>query len=95
MGDKWVVTPRGELDLGTLAPLQQALEEAVRSHPVIVIDLSQVTFGDSSFLTTLLHTHQHTELRLATPSSAVQRLLNVTGADQILHLFPTLSDATT
>lgn len=78
-----------------LAPLRAALKTAAATPAVTVIDLSEVTFGDSTFLSTLLRAHQQIDLRLAAPTPVVRRLLNVTGADQVLHLFPTLKDATT
>jgi anti-anti-sigma factor len=94
VGDVWVIVARGDLDFSRLAPLQSALEEAARTHQAIVLDVSGVVFGDSTFLNVLLRAHETATLRIAAPTPQVQRLLEITGADGVLHVHPTLKDAT-
>lgn len=53
-----------------------------------VLDLSQVTFCDSSALNAMLLAHRQaqrtgTQLRLASPGGIVARMLELTGADQV------------
>lgn len=88
-----VVAAYGEFDLAACPPLLRALTAAAEEGPVVVLDLTEVTFADSTFLNTLLITRRLTELRLAGVSEQVLRLLEITGADQILRLFPTVADA--
>lgn len=88
-GGSWVVVVRGELDLGSLPPLRQVVETASVVHPVLVLDLGDVTFADSSTLNLLLVAHRATTLRIAAPQPQVLRLLEVTGADRILRIYPT------
>ncbi|MFD7539871.1 STAS domain-containing protein [Streptomyces sp. NPDC059819] len=90
-----VIVARGELDLDTTADLAAALSKAAGEHGVVVLDLSAVTFADSALLNLLLHTHRATTLRIAAPHPRVTLLLEMTGADQVLHLFATVDDACT
>src|SRR5688572_25264265 len=84
-----VITVSGEIDLGSRA----ALEEATRATPPagapLCLDMSEVTFMDSSGLNLLLFLHR----RLAAAGSSLlltgiqggpMRLLTLTGADTIL-----------
>ncbi|MFF3699233.1 STAS domain-containing protein [Streptomyces sp. NPDC002221] len=89
----WVVAAEGELDAQTLPPLQQALEAAAASRPVVVFDASGVPFADSSTLNLLLTINHVTALRIAGAQSQLLRVLEMTGADRALALFPTLADA--
>ncbi|MEW2546343.1 STAS domain-containing protein [Streptomyces sp. NPDC047002] len=84
----WVIRVRGDLDLDSLPPLRAALEAAAAAHPVTVLDASGVTFADSSALNLLLDTAQASALRIAAPSEALLRLLRITGADQVLPVWP-------
>nr|PPQ61910.1 anti-sigma factor antagonist [Streptomyces sp. QL37] len=88
-----MLAPRGELDLNTLAPLEAEIETAIAQHCGVVLDASNITFADSTFLHLILATHHRTDLRIAAPSPAVGRLFHIGGADTVLRLFPTLEDA--
>ncbi|MFF4368315.1 STAS domain-containing protein [Streptomyces sp. NPDC001594] len=87
-GPGWVVVARGELDQDTLPSLEEVLTAAADRHPVVVLDASAVTFGDSSFLNLLLRVHRTTALRVAGPGNQLRRLFALTGADGILLLYP-------
>ncbi|MFK0181720.1 STAS domain-containing protein [Streptomyces xanthochromogenes] len=88
-----VIVARGELDLDTTPDLTAALAKAADEHDVVVIDLSAVTFADSALLNLLLRTHGATTLRIAAPHPRIMLLLELTGADQALHVFTNLDDA--
>ncbi|MFE9636133.1 STAS domain-containing protein [Streptomyces sp. NPDC006463] len=92
-GSGWVVAARGELDQDTLASLEEALTAAADRHPMVVLDASSVTFGDSSFLNLLLRLHRSTALRIAAPGDQLRRLFALTGADTVLSLHPSVQDA--
>ncbi|MFD9418736.1 STAS domain-containing protein [Streptomyces goshikiensis] len=89
-----VVVAHGDMDLDTSAPLAESLLAAAHAHPVVVLDTSGVTFADSAFLNLLLRAHALTELRIAAPPHQLQRLLEMTGADTVLHIHPTVQAAT-
>ncbi|WP_323185408.1 STAS domain-containing protein [Kitasatospora sp. NBC_01287] len=48
-----VIAASGEPDADTLGPLTAELEAAAASHPVVILDASGITFGDSAFLRTV------------------------------------------
>ncbi|MGW2207388.1 STAS domain-containing protein [Streptomyces sp. NPDC001774] len=88
-----VVTVRGEIDLDTATDLRTALLHAVTANGKdkagVVLDLSDVSFCDSTALNTLLHACQHAldgsqTLTIAAASPAVTRLLETRAAP----LFP-------
>ncbi|WP_307534475.1 STAS domain-containing protein [Streptomyces sp. V3I8] len=89
----WVVSVHGELDWDSLSAARTRLEYAAQAVPVLVLDVKAVTFADSAFLNLLLFLRQLTDLRLAGTSSRMLRVLEMTGADMVLRLFPTVQDA--
>ncbi|WP_432072558.1 STAS domain-containing protein [Streptomyces wuyuanensis] len=85
-GEAWVIAARGDLDLTSLPPLDDALTSASAEHSTVILDVSAVTFGDSAFLNLLLRVHQNADLRIAKPQPQLRRLLEITGADQVLDI---------
>jgi anti-anti-sigma factor len=92
-GGAWVVAAQGDLDLESLPPLRAALEAAAAAHPVVVLDVGAVTFGDSTFLGVLLGVRQLTALRVAGAGHALLRLFSVVGADLVLDLYGSVAEA--
>ncbi|MEU9031152.1 STAS domain-containing protein [Streptomyces sp. NPDC048383] len=88
-----VITAWGEYDADTVGPLESRLAAAAATHRTVVLDTGAMTFGDSSFLNLLLKMHRITQLRIAAPQPQLQRLLRLTGADQVLDVRSTLEDA--
>jgi anti-anti-sigma factor len=91
-GSARVVTAGGDLDIENLGPLRQALETAAEG-PLVVLDASGITFADSTFLSILLSVRQLTDLRIAGAPPQLLRLLEITGADRILPLYGTVTEA--
>ncbi|MCW8102717.1 STAS domain-containing protein [Streptomyces tauricus] len=95
------VTLHGEIDHTVKTQLTQALQPTDTTTPFrIVLDLSGVTFMDSSGINVLVTLHQtaiRTQgwLRLAAPPEAVQRVLHVVGLDGVIPCHPTLDQALT
>ncbi|MEV8320197.1 STAS domain-containing protein [Streptomyces sp. NPDC059900] len=85
----WVLVVGGELDAGTIAPLHRAARAAAAAVPTVVLDLGGVTFADSSALNLLIALHHSTALRVAAPQAQLLDLLSMTGADQVLNIYPT------
>lgn len=88
-----VVTAVGDVDADTLHPLTAELQAAAASASGVILDVSGVTFGDSSFINLLLRTHQHTDLRVTGLGPPLDRLFRLVGVDAVLHLFPSVTDA--
>ncbi|WP_433288533.1 STAS domain-containing protein [Micromonospora sp. CA-244673] len=90
LGDTSIIWLSGELDLSAHTDVRELFTEELR-HPELTrlhIDLSAVTFMDSTVLGALLYAYNATEnsdrqLTIA-PSEFVRRILNVTG---LSHLF--------
>jgi len=91
----------GEFDLAAVPFARERLEEArARGPRGIALDLSEVTFADSAALRELLRADaalraDGARLVLAAISPAVERLLDVTRARELLDLAPTLEQALT
>ncbi|MFD3700032.1 STAS domain-containing protein [Streptomyces sp. NPDC058646] len=89
-----VVRVVGEMDMDRARQFRTALDEALADHPAtIVVDLTALTFCDSSGLNVLLGARQAAvdlgcQLRLAGPNPQVVRLLEMTGADQLFPVSP-------
>ncbi|MEU0410815.1 STAS domain-containing protein [Streptomyces griseorubiginosus] len=91
----WVIVAHGEYDLNNLGPLTEAVETAAAKQQRIALDVSGVTFADSTFLNLLLRINRLTSLRLVAPAPQFQRVLEITGADAVLDIRASIEDATT
>jgi anti-anti-sigma factor len=96
-----VVTVRGEIDHLVKNVLSEALlsdDDAV--PPRMVVDLSGVTFMDSSGINVFVAVHQSvTEargwLRIAGAQESVLRVLQLVGLDEVIPCRPTVEQALT
>ena len=91
-----VLALRGELDVATMPSLDEALAGAVRTDgtPRLLMDLSEVTFIDSTALMRLLTALRELNRRggrmvLACSNPTVLRLFEVTRTDETFEIFPT------
>ncbi|MEU4040036.1 STAS domain-containing protein [Streptomyces collinus] len=92
------LTVNGPLDHTTAAILDRTVEDALRRHATVILDLTGVTFCDSSGLNTLIRLHRgaHSiggQLALAAPPAQMMRLLTTTGADRIFPIHGSLAEA--
>ncbi|MFI5756440.1 STAS domain-containing protein [Streptomyces sp. NPDC051569] len=95
-GDAIVLAVSGDLDLENIAPLATALAEAGETVTgPVVVDLSRVSFADSTTVNVLLQAHGTLgpRLRLAEPSAFVRRLFAVIGLEHALPVYGTVGDA--
>ena len=88
---------KGELDLARQAELDAIAEAAAESH-VAIVDMSEVTFLDSTVLNWLVRTKQLLEeknrrLRVVAPAGVVTRLLSVAALEGVIEVFPTQLEA--
>ncbi|HEU5158809.1 MAG TPA: STAS domain-containing protein [Streptosporangiaceae bacterium] len=89
----------GELDVATAPALRERLAALLRLRmPLLVLDLSGVSFCDAAGLAVLIGAQRRatplgTTLRLVAPRSQVAKVLHVTGLDRSLKIHRTLADA--
>jgi anti-anti-sigma factor len=90
-----VIVVRGELDLATSPELEQQLEQVWGSGTeLLVLDLRELEFMDSTGLSIIVKAHQRLteagrKLSLVRGSQQVQRLLDLTGVSERLQLVDT------
>ena len=91
----------GELDLAVHARFRALAEELVAEAPAVVVaDVSEVEFMDSTMLREVLRCHRELDeagsrLVVAGAQPPVRRLLELTGTDEVLALADTREDALT
>ncbi len=92
--DMTVVAAQGEIDQGTAPHLERRLLEAVgRSVPVIV-DLSAVSYIDSSGFRTLHRTAIHCAIVVVVPPAApTLRAIQLAGLAEMMPAYPDLESA--
>jgi anti-sigma B factor antagonist len=89
----------GELDIATAPALREQLLSLLRpGSSRLIIDLSKVTYCDSSGLAVLVGTGRRARLlggslHLAAASSQTRQILQLTGLGRYLPVFPTVSAA--
>jgi anti-sigma B factor antagonist len=94
-----VVAVAGEIDLATVGPFRQAISDLVNGGLVhLVIDLSAVTFIDSTGLGVLVGARKRVRdgggsLRLVCTHHRVLRLLAVTGLAQAMPVHASTDEA--
>jgi anti-sigma B factor antagonist len=85
-GDALVLSLAGELDLANVPALREALRGAVERSPKrLVVDLTDVTFVDSTVLGVLVEARSRIggdAFALAAPGLEVRRALEVSGLDR-------------
>ena len=94
-----VVHVSGELDYPAKGTFLAVLHDMISSDDPIVVDLTKLTFIDSSGLGALIRVnkqvrHLRGPLPIAcVPDSRISRLLDLTGLDQVLRLYDTVDHA--
>jgi anti-sigma B factor antagonist len=98
-GNAFVVTVAGEVDMYTAPALEQALEGVVGlGGTTVVLDLTEVSFIDSTLLSVLLRYRDRLnnlggELAIVTDDRRIRRTFEITGLDRIFTIEPRLADA--
>ena len=94
-----VVAVGGEVDLCSSTTLREKLKEALAEAPdLLVIDLAQVSFIDSTGLSCLVSAAHRTAevecaLAVVAPAGRVRQLIAMTGIDRVMSVYQTLADA--
>ncbi|MFJ4713909.1 STAS domain-containing protein [Streptomyces sp. NPDC088785] len=97
-GRRVLVHAKGELDLHASVDLYTQVQDLLATSPTVIMDMSAVTFCDSSGFNALLRLHRRAQesggrLVLAAPHPTVSRLLALTGSDQVFEIFRTRAEA--
>ncbi|MFJ3224792.1 STAS domain-containing protein [Streptomyces sp. NPDC086783] len=92
--DVRVVVLHGEIDHSIRDHLRRALLTH-EAHPRIVVDLSGVTFMDSTGVNVLIAAHRAAVgaggwIRLAAPQESVLRVIRIVGLDAVIPCYPAL-----
>src|SRR4051812_32656061 len=96
-----LVAPQGEIDLATANELKNSLLDAIETNArCLIVDLSDVSFVDSTGLGVLLFVQRRMEAsggRIVTVCGdpLVRRIFEVTGVMSVLSVVETRSDAVT
>lgn len=93
-----VVEVVGDVDMSTVPELEVQLVTATRADVPLVLDLTGVTFLDSSGLGALVRCHERgrqdgTGFRVVVATRTVSRPLSLTSLDALLDVYPTLAAA--
>lgn len=84
-GTTLLVIPDGELDVYTAPRLTAALERCTSAHRVLIVDVTHLTFIDSTGLKTLVAARERVRERLllAGENPVLDRLLELTGTAEL------------
>ena len=94
-----VVTVPEEVDVTNAHRLRVALAKAAAGRPpALVVDMTRTRFCDSAGLRVLVTAHKQAQaaggaVLLALPSTAILRVLAITGIDQVVSSFSSLDEA--
>jgi anti-sigma B factor antagonist len=90
-GGATIVALAGELDLSTIPRMEGPLLEQVRQRRAVVLDLSDLSFIDSSGIGILIKASQQsngTPMRVVIgPGSQVERIFRIAGIEKALRVF--------
>ncbi len=83
-GDDTTLRVEGEIDCSSAPHLEAAIEQALSPGNDVLVDMSQVEFMDSAGLGALIRSYKMAAeaggcVRIVNPSSAVARVLTITG----------------
>jgi len=93
-----VITLPEEIDMTNASQVHDALAGALDDGTAVLIaDAARTMYCDSATITMLLRAHNRAaaagaQLRIAA-SPAIRRVLELTGADRMLHVYPTVAAA--
>jgi anti-sigma B factor antagonist len=99
LGQVAVVPVPVEVDISNADNVRDDLLSVLKEGPVaLVVDMSRTTFCDSAGVNALVRVYQQAlaagvAVRLVVTTSAVQRVLAITGVDRLIDTFPTVQAA--
>ena len=92
-----ILSLQGEVDISTVDALEEQIEQCLKHGSRLILDLSGVSFIDSTGLRLVIGTRQRLsedgELVLVAQDGPVTRLLEITGLDGAFPVFDTVEEA--
>lgn len=90
-GDSPVLVAKGEIDVATAPALRDRLYELCATGRIVVVDLREVSFLDSSALGVLVGARRRCresggDLRLVIDTPRVRRLFDITGLNTVFDI---------
>lgn len=98
VGRHVLVTPRGEIDMATTRQLREVLDRLIVDGSVhLIVDLSTVSFLDSTGLAALIGARRKTHafrgsFALLCADGVLPRALELTGLDRVFRILRSLPD---
>ncbi len=98
-GGSVVVSLDGEIDVAAAPTVRERLEAAAERAGVLVIDLSEVSFIDSTALGVLIGIHKQcadsaTPMRLVVSEPRILKVFEITGLTDLFTIVPSRTEAT-
>ena len=99
-GDTTIVALSGDVDLDSSPQLRTVLLESVREKREILVEMSAVSYIDSSGIASLVEAYQtarraSTSFALVAVSDAAMRVLELARLDQVFSIHASVTDALT
>lgn len=97
--DKAVIQGQGRLNMVSAPSLREAVKEAIAGgRPKVIVELSGITFMDSSGLGALIGCLKKTreangDLRIVAPTPQVSMVLQLSNLDRVLSTYSKVSEA--
>ena len=97
-GETIVVSLSGDVDLDNSPQVRSALLNAVREKRAVLVDMSGVSYIDSSGIASLVEAYQsarrgRTAFALVAVSDAAMRVLELARLDQVFSIHASISEA--
>ncbi len=88
-GDTAVIRIAGEVDIASRDAITETVHDAVGAGATrLILDMSEVTFMDSSGIAAMIETRATAPVMLRKPSVFVERLIATTGLDDTFEVEP-------
>ncbi len=98
-GRSMVVSLTGEIDVAAAPTVREYLEQAAARQGSLVVDLSGVSFIDSTALGVLIGIHKEcgstgTDMSLVITEPRILKVFEITGLTELFTIVPSLAEAT-
>jgi anti-anti-sigma factor len=97
LGEAAVITLPEEIDISNSEQVREELLSLLNRGPaVLIVDMAETTFCDSAGVNALVRAHKRAtangaEVRLVVGSPGVQRVLDITGVDRLIPVYPSMT----
>jgi len=98
-GDATVIAPRGEVDIATAGQLRERVDQVIgRTTGTVVVDLTAVSFIDSTGLGVLIGARKRCEadgrtLVVVVAEPRIRKVFEITGLSELFDIRPTVGSA--